>query len=367
MAAINPTIYDKFSKSLPSIARNQASIEEKVATVTELLEGINKELFKTISLPVEKAVTARNFTQFLTLQQIGAKCSDATLALAVAEGASDIVHKLLLDGHKPNNGLLSVALSNSDLQTAYLLIAYGAECSDHDAKRLKELADPLHISGSDIVLFAATSAYWLTRATGNSYLPTLVDVLGGTWFCYNALKLSANRSVVALTLAALEALPATNVITRMYRTASLATKAFSAIKAAYNTLSTGSLARAAFHSVNALHASYILQETARFEYSESQLIKSLSECRNVTTDDITDIDALEAPERMKWVIDHPQSIDCPPVLERAYPGWRCDNFKSKFHKQALIHHPDKSSEKSSSMPAIINAVYSYWKQICYSK
>ncbi len=368
------------------------SINPGVPTIAEELFAIgNKDLTlkreckHPIQFPLKKTITSHDLDAFLESLQAGADFRTKTeddkplflSHLALQKGEVAILHKLLLIGADPNEKdkkgktLLTCAASLGNMHAAYLLMAYGAVCTQDDLGALMSVAkshDPLYISRRDKMLFAAGSAYWLAKGLmGPSILPELIPLAAGAWSLYDSVSPTSNSLIWAAGLAGLELMPATNVTMQMVRTASLAFSAFTGIKAAYQQIAQAPAAagiKCFILSANALQSMYLFTKSIGHEYSENELIKSLSACHNVTTDDITHLEQYSADSRMFGLPDNPQAYGCQPVLERAFPGWNCNTYKALFRRASRARHPDKAGEKSSSIQMILNQVNLFFKERC---
>ncbi len=373
MASINSTTHTQNAPSL-TIEDDAARIAKKVATVQEALPALTdaekKEYLKRLNrrdsegkLPLEKAIVAHNFKGFLALILVGAEYKehgDRLLRLSLEEGQMDIFHKLLLDGVAPKDKtLFSLATNKNNSRAFALLEKYGLQPSESDKITL-EKAGEVALSTSDLILFGTACAYWGVRGFTNSeYLASMVHILGGTYALYSELsskKSFGDRVITALGLAGLELMPATNICMRIWRASSAALSLYRGAKAGAAPLDT------VVRSINLFQSLYMLRQTASTEFHENEKLKSVLICRNVTIDDIEYLDTLDNVTRMEWVIQRPFALDCPPVLEKTFPGWNCQNFGNEFRKASLVHHPDRSN--GSTIQLVLNAVRGFWRSYC---
>ncbi len=366
---VQTLIYPDIEKDEKRIAKKVAFVQEALPELTELqkkayLDRINKR-DQNGKLPLEKAIIAHDFNGFLTLLLVGADCKESgesLLHLALKEEQMDVFQKLLMEGVAPKEKtLLSLAISQKNHRAFALLETYGLKADDSEKAHLLK-AGEISLSTGELILFGSACAYWGVRAfTHSEYAANMIHILGGTYALYTQLsheKSLKDKVITALGLAGLEMMPVTNICMRLFR-------ASTAILSAYRSLKQAAPLQNVVRIVNAAQALYMLKQTSTAEFQENEKLKNVVNCRGVTVEDVEYLDTLPDISRMEWVLAHPEALDCPPVLERTFPGWSCENFAAQFRKASLAHHPDHNKKSdSSAIQTVLNAVRSFWRSHC---
>ncbi len=315
--------------------------------------------------PLETALDGHKTRDFLNLLLLGADPKQKThdgnslLHQALFENQIDALHLLLFAGLAPNEKTkedqtpLSIAAKAGNMQAVYLLLAYGAILTPDVAEMLANTArshDPLHIGSADAWFFLSTGAYWLAKGlisttNSNPYLenlPTAIHLLGATWMLYSQLpegKQLWKKVAVVTGLLGMQVMPGCNIATQIWKTASVASSAFTGMQAVFANYATRpwqALKKCLVHTVNVTQSASLLRETAIYEYNQSELIKELYRDNSLI----------------------------PEVLSE-YAHWDCDNFKKLFRAESLKHHPDKNQNpEASTSQTVLNSVYRIWKNYC---
>ncbi|HSX37478.1 MAG TPA: ankyrin repeat domain-containing protein [Chlamydiales bacterium] len=371
---------------------NQAAYQGNLDKLTQSLSSYTlNELDANGLAPIHYAILGNQNAAVEKLIALGAKINimnkegDSLLHFAAISSSSQILNQLIHSGidlnHKNLCGAtaLHYASAQENLSAVESLVKAGANPYFLDNRGMSPLAmigtsaferDPLSLPKTQVVLFAATSLYWLSLlaitsgwVTSDSAQRTAILLMVGAlitanWSEFGVLVTNLNKTwkkVIAwIGMFGFSAIPPFNIGFQAWKTYYVARSAFEGLKNCWNNIGYRNWAvmrNVTVYSVNTAQSTYVLYRQCAvtyelFLYASQQLKMWMAlQCANIQSSTLAELSTMERmlkPELKPHCPEHALMMMSPEFTMEQLREQKQALYKQAYFQALKEIHPDKA-------------------------